>query len=68
MGMLLSRVVVEVNKMTVEELIKRLQKIPNKKSRIKTDTPSSGCLLYREIRDVRISNVKGYTIIELVRE
>lgn len=54
--------------MTVEELIKKLQKIPNKKSHIKIDTPSSGCLLYRGIRDVRISNVKGYTIIELVRE
>lgn len=54
--------------MTVEELIEKLQKIPNKKSRIKMDTASSGCLLYRGIRDVRISNVKGYTIIELVRE
>lgn len=54
--------------MTVEELIAKLQKIPNKKSHIKMDTPSNGCLLYRGIRDVRISNVKGYTIIELVRE
>lgn len=57
-----------VNIMTVEELIEKLQKIPNKKNRIKMDSPSSGCLLYRGIRDVRISNVKGYTIIELVRE
>lgn len=54
--------------MTVEELIKKLQKISNKKSYIKMDTSSSGCLLYKGIRDVRISNVKGYTIIELVRE
>ena len=54
--------------MTVEELIEKLQKIPNKKSHIKIDTASSGCLLYRGLRDVRISNVKGYTIIELVRE
>lgn len=56
------------NIMTVEELIKKLQKIPNKKSHIKIDTSSSGCLLYKRIRDVRISNVNGYTIIELVRE
>ena len=54
--------------MTVEELIEKLQKIPNKKSRIKMDTPSSGYLLYRGVRDVRISNVKGCIIIELVRE
>lgn len=54
--------------MTVEELITRLQQIKDKKSHIKIDTPSSGCLLYKGIRDVRISTVKGYTIIELVRE
>ena len=54
--------------MTVEELIEKLQRIENKKSCVKIDTSSSGCLLYRGIRDVRISNVKGHTIIELVRE
>ena len=54
--------------MIVEELIEKLQQIKNKKSQIKIDTPSSGCLLYKGIRDVRISNVKGYIIIELVRE
>lgn len=54
--------------MTVEELIERLQQVKDKKSQIKMDTPSSGSLLYKGIRDVRISNVKGYTIIELVRE
>ena len=54
--------------MIVEELIEKLQQIKNKKSQIKIDTPSSGCLLYKGIRDLRISNVKGYIIIELVRE
>lgn len=54
--------------MTIEELIERLQKIKNKKSQIVTDTPSSGSLLYRKIRDIRIDESKGFTIIEWVCE
>lgn len=56
--------------MTVEELIEKLQKIENKKSHIKVDTPSSGFLLYRVIRDIRITETSNsdFVIIDLERE
>lgn len=54
--------------MTVEELIKKLQQVKNKKNQIKMDTPSSGFLLYRGIRDVRIDESKSFTVIELFME
>ena len=54
--------------MTVEELIKRLQQVKDKKSQIKMDTPSGGSLLYRGIRNIRIDESKGFTIIEWIRE
>lgn len=54
--------------MTVEELIKRLQQIKNKKSQVKMDTSSSGTLLYRNIRGIQITEINEFTIIELVRE
>ena len=54
--------------MTVEELIKRLQQIKNKKSQVKMDTSSSGTLLYRNIHDIQITEINKFTIIELVRE
>lgn len=56
--------------MTVEMFIAKLQQVKNKKSQIKIDTPSSGCLLYRVIRDVQITetNNSGFVIIDLERE
>ena len=54
--------------MTVEELITKLQRIKDKKSQIKMDMPSSGTLLYRGIRDIRIDESKDFTIIELFSE
>ena len=56
--------------MTVEELITKLQQIKNKKSLIKMDTPSSGYLLYRVIRDIHITETSNsnFVIIDLERE
>ena len=56
--------------MTVEELITKLQQIKNKKNQIKMDTPSSGSLLYRGIRDIRITETSNsnFVIIDLERE
>lgn len=54
--------------MTVEELIIRLQQVKDKKSQIKIDTPSSGTLLYRGIRNVQIDENKNFVIINLIRE
>lgn len=54
--------------MTVEELITKLQRIKNKKSQIKMDTPSSGTLLYKGIHDVQIDEAKNFVIIGLIRE
>ena len=54
--------------MTVEELIKRLQQVKDKKSQIKMDTPSSGSLLYKGIRDVQIDEAKNFVIIGLIRK
>ena len=42
--------------MTVEELIEKLQQVKDKKSQVKMDTPSSGSLLYKGIRDVQSIN------------
>lgn len=54
--------------MTVEELIIKLQQIKDKKSQIKMDTPSSGTLLYRGIRDIQIDEIKNFVIIGLIKE
>lgn len=54
--------------MTVEELIEKLQQVKNKKSQIKIDTPSSGSLLYKGIRDVQIDENKNFVIISLLKE
>lgn len=54
--------------MTVEELIIKLQQVKDKKNRIVTDTPSSGTLLYRNIHDIQITELNGFTVIELIRE
>ena len=54
--------------MTVEELITKLQQIKNKKSQIKMDTPSSGYLLYRVIRDIHITETSNSVVIYLERE
>lgn len=54
--------------MTVEELILKLQRIKNKKNQVKIDTPSSGYLLYRVIRDVRITETSNSVVIYLERE
>ena len=56
--------------MTVEELILKLQKIKNKKNQIKMDTPSSGFLLYRVIRDIQITETSSsnFVIIDWKRE
>ena len=54
--------------MTVEELIIKLQQVKDKKSLIKMDTPSSGTLLYRGIRDIQIDETKNFVIISLFRE
>jgi hypothetical protein len=54
--------------MTVEELIKKLQRIENKKSQVKIDTSSSGILLYKGIRDVQINEAKNFVVIGLIKE
>lgn len=54
--------------MTVEELILKLQRIKNKKNQVKIDTPSSGYLLYRVIRDVRVTETSNSVVIYLERE
>ena len=56
--------------MTVEELILKLQKVKNKKNQIKIDTPSSGFLLYRVIRDIQITETSNsnFVIIDWKRE
>ena len=54
--------------MTVEELIKKLQQIKNKKSQVKIDTSSSGMLLYKGIRDVQIAEAKNFVVIGLIGE
>lgn len=56
--------------MTVEELILKLQKVKNKKNQIKMDTPSSGFLLYRVIRGIRITETSNssFVIIDWERE
>lgn len=55
-------------RVTVEELIIKLQQIKDKKSQIKMDTPSSGTLLYRGIRDIQIDEIKNFVIIGLIKE
>lgn len=57
-------------KVTVEELITKLQQIKNKKSQIKMDTPSSGYLLYRIIRDIHITETSNssFVIIDLIKD
>ena len=42
--------------MTVEELIKELQKIENKKACVKVAINPWGCLIYEAIRDIRIAD------------
>ena len=44
--------------MTVEELIKELQKIENKKSCVKVAINPYGCLKYEAICDIRIADKK----------
>lgn len=54
--------------MTVKELIEKLQQVKDKESQVKMDTPSSGSLLYRGIRDIRIDENKNFVIISLLKE
>lgn len=42
--------------MTVEELIKELQKIENKKACVKVAINPWGCLIYEAIRDIRMAD------------
>lgn len=44
--------------MTVEELIKELQKIENKKSCVKVAINPWGCLRYEAIRDIRVADAQ----------
>lgn len=55
--------------MTVEMLIAKLQQVKDKKKQVKMDTPSSGYLLYRVIRDIRITETSNsdFVIINLER-